>query len=154
MEIERKFLIKALPKDYLTYPFHQISQAYLCTSPVVRIRQSDQDFILTYKGGGMLSREEYNLPLTETAFLHLLKKADGRIITKKRYLIPYLEKYIIELDLFENELAPLICAEVEFASEAEALAFIPPDWFGEDVTFLEEYKNSYLSRNIQKNGCD
>lgn len=146
MEIERKFLITELPEDYFSYPFHQISQAYLCTSPVVRIRRTDDTYTLTYKGSGMLSREEYNLPLTEESFFHLLGKADGKIITKKRYLIPYQDHYTIELDIFEGDLSPLICAEVEFLSEEDAKGFIPPQWFGTDVTFHPEYKNSYLSR--------
>lgn len=82
MEIERKFLVPCLPEGYDTHPFHQIEQAYLCTDPVVRIRQEDEDFCLTYKGKGLLSREEYNLPLTREAYAHLLPKADGSVLTK------------------------------------------------------------------------
>ena len=77
MEIERKFLVPCLPEGYDAHPFHQIEQAYLCTEPVVRIRQEDDSFYLTYKGKGLLSREEYNLPLTREAYAHLLPKADG-----------------------------------------------------------------------------
>lgn len=39
MEIERKFLVPALPENLSSYPCHLIEQAYLCTSPVVRIRR-------------------------------------------------------------------------------------------------------------------
>lgn len=88
MEIERKFLVPALPENLSSYPCHLIEQAYLCTSPVVRIRRQDDDFILTYKGSGMMAREEYNLPLTSESYGHLLPKADGIVITKKRYVIP------------------------------------------------------------------
>ena len=88
MEIERKFLITQLPDDLDDYPFLTITQAYLCTNPVVRIRRQDDEYYLTYKGGGMMVREEYNLPLNKEAFAHLLAKADGNIISKKRYLIP------------------------------------------------------------------
>ena len=72
MEIERKFLIKELP-DLSSYPFHVIEQAYLCVSPVVRVRRENDIFYLTYKGGGMMMRREENLPLTEQAYFHLLK---------------------------------------------------------------------------------
>ena len=65
MEIERKFLVPVLPENLASCPCHLIEQAYLCTSPVVRIRRQDDDFILTYKGSGMMAREEYNLPLTK-----------------------------------------------------------------------------------------
>ena len=64
MEIERKFLIKKLPDNLNTYPFHLLEQAYLCTEPVVRVRRSDDTYTLTYKSKGLMSREEYNLPLT------------------------------------------------------------------------------------------
>ena len=71
------------------------------------------------------------------------EKVDGKLIIKKRYLIPY-GKYTIELDVFEGALAPLKFAEVEFASIEEAERFVAPDWFGEDVTFEAKYKNSNL----------
>ena len=56
MEIERKFLIKALPDDLDSYPCVHIEQGYLSTNPVVRIRKQNNDYILTYKGKGMLAR--------------------------------------------------------------------------------------------------
>ena len=146
MEIERKYLIEQLPENYNTFPFHQIEQGYLSTRPVVRIRRQDDEFFLTYKSGGLMVREEYNLPLTEDAYYHLREKADGILITKKRYLIPYNDKLTIELDVFEGDLAPLILAEVEFDTEEEANSFTPPEWFGEDVTFSSKYHNSTLSR--------
>jgi len=145
MEIERKFLVKELPENLEAYVCHQIEQGYLSTEPVVRIRKSDEKYILTYKGKGLLIREEYNLPLTKESYEHLRTKADGKLIQKKRYKIPYQEKYMIELDIFEGELKPLQLAEVEFETEEEANQFIPPDWFGEDVTFSGEYQNSTLS---------
>ena len=46
--------------------------------------------------------------------------------------------------MFEDALAPLKFAEVEFASIEEAERFVAPDWFGEDVTFEAKYKNSNL----------
>ena len=146
MEIERKYLIKELPKNLEDYPCHQIGQGYLSTEPVVRIRKSDEKYILTYKGKGLLEREEYNLPLTKESYEHLREKVDGILIKKRRYKIPYQEKYTIELDVFEEELAPLLLAEVEFDTREEADVFVPPLWFGEDVTFSGKYQNSYLSR--------
>ncbi|WP_075720743.1 CYTH domain-containing protein [Roseburia sp. 499] len=146
MEIERKFLIDTLPETLSQYPFRQLEQGYLCTEPVVRIRREDDDYYLTYKSKGLMVREEYNLPLTKDAYEHLLPKVDGIVISKKRYLIPLTEKLTIELDVFEGELAPLLLAEVEFETEEEANAFVPPEWFGEDVTYSSKYHNSTLSR--------
>jgi CYTH domain-containing protein len=149
MEIERKYLVHCLPEDYKTYPRKEIEQGYLSANPVVRIRKSDEDYILTYKGSGFMIREEYNLPLTKEAYEHLRPKADGILIHKIRYYIPYQEKYTIELDVFLDSLAPLILAEVEFSTREEAETFTPPDWFGEDVTFSSKYHNSTLSQKKQ-----
>ncbi len=145
MEIERKYLVKELPEDLTQYPVRLIEQGYLCTEPVVRIRRDNDKYELTYKSKGLMVREEHNLPLTEDAYEHLRYKVDGRIITKKRYMIPF-DSYTIELDIFEGELAPLILAEVEFPSEEEANCFTPPAWFGEDVTYSSEFHNSTLSK--------
>ena len=146
MEIERKFLIKKLPDNLTSYKARKIEQAYLCTDPVVRVRRDNDDYYLTYKSKGMIVREEYNLPLTKEAYGHLLAKADGNIITKTRYEIPEKDNLTIEFDVFEGKFDGLLLAEVEFASEEEALAYIPPEWFGEDVSNSTKYHNSTLIR--------
>lgn len=125
MEIERKYLIDQLPADLASYPCKVIEQGYLCTEPVVRIRRSNDKYTLTYKGRGLMVREEYNLPLTAESFAHLKNKIDGRLIIKRRYLIPLAGKYTIELDVFDGDLAPLKLAEVEFETEEEANSFTP-----------------------------
>ena len=116
MEIERKFLVDTPPDGYESCPFHEIEQAYLCTDPVVRIRKEDESFYLTYKSKGLMAREEYNLPLTKESYSHLLKKADGNILTKRRYLLPLLgdSTLTVELDIFDGKFKGLILAEVEF----------------------------------------
>ena len=143
MEIERKYLVHTLPENYTSFPCRQLEQGYLCKEPVVRIRQDNDKYELTYKSKGLLAREEYNMPLAKEAYEHLREKVDGKLITKKRYMIPYGE-YMIELDVFEGTLAPLKFAEVEFDSIEAAESFSPPDWFGEDVTYEARYKNNNL----------
>ena len=146
MEIERKFLIKQIPEGCTSFPCRQIEQAYLNTDPVVRVRRDNDDYYLTYKGKGLLSREEYNLPLNKEAYEHLLAKADGNIITKKRYEIPDGTGKTIELDLFEGVFSGLTLAEIEFESIEEANAYIPPSWFTKDVTMDAAYHNSNMSK--------
>ena len=146
MEIERKFLINSIPFPLDSYKARIIEQAYLCTEPVVRVRRDNDDYYLTYKSKGLIVREEYNLPLTKESYEHLLKKADGIIITKTRYEIPEKDGLTIELDIFNGEYEGLMLAEVEFDTEEEALSYTPPAWFGEDVSNSSEYHNSTLSR--------
>ncbi len=146
MEIERKYLIDTLPENLEDYPCRHIEQGYINIDPVVRIRRNNDKYELTYKSSGLMSREEYNLPLDQASYEHLSEKIDGTLIIKKRYLLPLPEGLTIELDIFEGNLAPLKLAEVEFPTEEAANAFIPPAWFGEDVTFSGRYHNSYLSQ--------
>ena len=149
MEIERKFTVKQLPEHLESYAHSEITQAYLCTNPVMRIRKNGDTYTFTYKGSGMMMREEYNLPLTAEAFAHLLPKADGHIIRKTRYLIPLAEDGLTaELDIFESP-KQLIMAEVEFPDEKKALSFTPPAWFDEDVTNNPAYHNSRMSEESE-----
>ena len=145
MEIERKFLVKTIPDNLSEYKCRIIEQAYLCTEPVVRARKDNDEYYLTYKGRGLMVREEYNLPLNEQAYYHLREKADGIILSKTRYLIPF-KTYTIELDIFDAPYEGLILAEVEFPDESSANSFTAPDWFGEDVTYSTAYHNSTLSK--------
>ncbi|MCC8120694.1 MAG: CYTH domain-containing protein [Oscillospiraceae bacterium] len=145
MEIERKFLLRQLPEGLEDCPHTSIEQAYLCTRPVVRVRRKGAEFWLTCKGEGLMAREEYELPLSEQAYLHLLSKADGRRVQKERYRVP-LGELTVEVDLFQGELAPLILAAVEGSSGEQAEAFQPPAWFGREVTYDPAYTNAYLSQ--------
>ena len=112
---------------------------------MVRIRHLDDQYILTYKSGGMLARQEVELPLTPSAYEHLKEKADGTVISKKRYILPLTDILKIELDIFEGMLEGFIMAEVEFPTLEDANHFIPPEWFVKDVTFDHHFHNSYLS---------
>ena len=151
METERKFIVRRLPEGTDHYPYHIIEQAYICTNPVVRIRRQDDSFILTCKGGGMMSREELNLPMPRSSYESLLPRTEGITITKQRFLIPLADTGIadcpltVELDVFSGVWKGLVMAEVEFPDEETARQFTPPDWFDEEVTYDGRFHNSYLS---------
>ena len=153
LEIEKKFLIKELPENLGDFDKKEIEQAYLNRNPVLRIRKSNDRYIFTYKmrksqtDGGPLVNEEIEAPLTEEAFKHLKTKADGNVIIKTRYIIPYSsggKEYKIELDVFHGKLDGLVFAEVEFESEEDADSFVKPDWFGKDVSGDSRYANAFM----------
>ena len=135
MEIERKYLVSGIPDNIDSYPCRFIEQGYLNTAPVVRVRRDNDNYYLTYKGGGMMAREEYNLPLNKEAYEHLIKKADGN-------------GYTIELDIFEGLFAGTILAEVEFPTIEAANSYTAPSWFIDDVTNDPAYHNSNMSRKV------
>lgn len=155
MEIEKKYRLKYWPENLERYPKKIIEQGYLCENPVIRIRKSNEDFILTYKSrfGFDENRKESakvcnetEVALTRESYEHLKTKIDWNMIEKTRYLIPVNEKHTAELDVFRGRLEGLFFAEVEFESEEEAEVFIPPEWFGEEVTHDERYLNKNLAK--------
>ncbi len=173
IEIERKFTVKELPKDLDRYPYHVIEQGYLNVHPAVRVRREDDIYYMTYKGSspesgsdGKIGKVEYNMPLDKESYDHLVLKADGNMIRKKRYLLPLnsdgfdeaffagdpdIKKAVeegkikIELDIFDAPFEGTILAEVEFPSEEAARAYKPAKWFFEDVTGDVKYSNSHMS---------
>lgn len=151
MEIERKFRVKYLPDQLEQYEKKVIEQGYLCKGPVIRIRKSNNRYILTYKNKtgiiqeGAIQSQEIEVDLTEESFLHLKEKVDGNMIEKTRYLIPLSDGLTAELDVFSGKLTGLVFVEVEFKSKEEAENFQLPEWFLEDVSFDKRFRNSYLS---------
>lgn len=151
MEIEKKFLVKTLPPNLDNYKKKQIEQGYLCLNPVVRIRKSNEKYILTYKCladslADVRINNEIDTSLTKEGYEHLREKIDGYIIKKTRYIIPLPDGHTGELDVFGARLEGLYFIEVEFADKEDAANFVPPDWFGANVSSDKRYANSYLSQ--------
>ncbi len=158
MEIERKFLIKKDTFDLNSYSYIELQQAYISTSPVIRLRKKatynvnapdhanvTPEYILTVKSKGMLSRQEFELALDETDYNNLLSKAEGNVITKRRYIIPLDGGLTLELDYFKGLFEGLVMGEIEFASEDEAKKYNLPDFILKEVTFDKRYHNSNMS---------
>ena len=153
MEIEKKFRLKRLPDSLDNYEKKVIEQGYLCVDPVVRIRRSNDRYILTYKSkigieesDGVRINNEVEVPLTREGYEHLRTKVDDNLIKKIRYVIPLNDGHTGELDIFDGLLKGLQFIEVEFSSEKDADDFVPPEWFGENVSDDYRYSNSFLSK--------
>jgi len=128
------------------YKSDRIRQAYISTSPVIRIRQQSEEYWLTVKGKGTVVREEFELPLSADEFTSLSQKLETDFLNKTRYYIPLDASHMAELDVYEGKLLGLATVEVEFKTLADAENFILPEWFGKDVSHMESYKNSSLAR--------
>jgi len=96
--------------------------------------------------GSPVINHEVELPLTETAYQTLKAKTDGNMIYKTRYLIPCQDGLTIELDVFEGLLSGLVFVEVEFSDIKEAKEFVPPDWFGKELSEDKRFSNYHLSK--------
>lgn len=148
MEIERKFLIKNLPENLDLFTKYEIKQTYICTDPVMRIREVDTNggtYIFTFKGKGTVAKEEFEYPLTKEQFENLWKKSETKKIVKTRHLVPIQDNLIAELDIYKDDLEGFMNVEVEFDTIIDSHNFIPPDWFGEEVTENINYSNAYMS---------
>ena len=145
MEIERKYLIDKLPEDIEFFEKHKISQGYINTDPVVRIRQLDNKYILTIKSKGLRIRTEIEKELTKEEYIELRNMVKGNFIEKTRYIIPYNE-YKLEIDIFHGIFDGLKYGEVEFPDLKASDNFIPPIFFGKEVTEIPGYSNSALSK--------
>ncbi|MGE4214104.1 MAG: CYTH domain-containing protein [Anaerotignaceae bacterium] len=144
MEIEKKYLATSIPFSLDCYKSKKISQCYISTDPTIRLRQSDNRYILTIKGSGLICREEFELLLTNEQYEKLLLKAETPILYKTRYLVPIENNLTAEVDIYHGSLHGLITVEVEFVSIQSAETFIPPLWFGSDVSNDFRYTNSNL----------
>ncbi len=144
-EIERKYLVKTLPNSLETYVSNKIKQSYISTKPTIRVREQNNEYILTVKGSGKIKKEEYELNISKEEYENLLLKKEGDTIEKTRYLIPIHNNLIAELDIYHKNLNGLFTVEVEFDSIEAYESFIAPNWFGLDVSTDKHYKNTSLS---------
>lgn len=149
LEIEKTFLVKKFPGNLKKYKAVSIQQGYLSKPPSpLRIRKKGDKYEITKKlpvhGEKFWVVDEINIPLRVEEF-NLLWLNVLRSLEKTRYLVPLPGKLVAELDVFEGKLSGLSLVEVEFGSEEELKVFVPPDWFGRDVTDEEFSANSFLA---------
>jgi adenylate cyclase len=144
-EIERKFLVRELPSEVRDARRDEIEQGYLVVGPVeVRVRRrSGAPSELTVKSGGGLRRVEVNLALTPEQFDELWPVVECSL-QKQRTDVP-VGRWTVEVDVYRGKLEGLVVAEVEFGSEDEARAFVPPPWFGPELTGDARFRNSALA---------
>lgn len=148
IENELSFLVTRLP-DLAQLKKKRIEQHYLSEGrEPLRIRRWEGGCELTKKltmEDDDLSRvEEITIPLTPEEFAMLLPHAK-KSIAKTRYYHPLPGGLTAEIDVFEGPLQGLVTAEVEFADEATRERFVPPDWFGRDVSQEVWSVNSQLA---------
>lgn len=154
MEIERKYEVKQLPEHLDSFTCKKMEQGYLCHNPILRIRKSNEDYVLTYKSktdltekpDGAIIRNEAELPLTREAYETLRTKTEGNMVYKTRYLIPLDKELTAELDVFEGVLSGLTIVEVEFEDIEASDAFVPPLWFGKELSLDRRFSNYHLSK--------
>ena len=151
-EIERKFLVRTPPPDLGRHDHAPIDQGYLTPPDAamsIRLRRYGGRHLLTAKQGEGLRRREVEVEIGAAVFEALWPLTEGRRLVKTRYQIPS-GAYTVELDVYHGAHDGLLIAEVEFADEAAAAAFVPPAWFGPDVTGDARYANARLASRVER----
>ena len=155
-EHERRFFpdLTLFSFDPLLYEEVYIEQGYLEDELRTRIRlerceDGTRKYLQTRKNGEGVSRTEDEIEISEEVFNVLWQSVEVSLI-KSRYFVPLpANDKVAEVNIFQGELRGYIQIEVEFNTHEEAVAFVPPEWFGIDVTDEKEHGNYYLA----KHGC-
>ncbi len=107
------------------------------------MRIKDDKAFLTVKGrnnGAVRDEWEYEIPVADARDM-LERCADGAVITKTRYIVPF-EGWIWEVDEFHGHNEGLIVAEIELPSADSP--FRVPLFVGKEVTGNPAYYNSNM----------
>jgi len=143
MEIERKWIIKELPKDYtlsspILYERHFIFNQ---DDIEIRIQRKGNRYELERKvKQSQLSRDTMKVEITENEY-NRLKELSVSSISRESYMIAKYPE--ISIKRYLDRCDGLIRVEIEFDSEDQAINFKPYDWFGEEIT------NSVLGRDSE-----
>lgn len=131
MEIERRFLVAGWP-DLTPERVYSMDQGYISTHPAVRIRREaclggETAFVLCFKQGGGLVRQEIELPLSQADFLRLKDFIGLPLIRKEQRRYPLADGLTLEVNLVDPGLpSEFFYAEVEFPDEARAKRWAAP----------------------------
>ena len=105
----------------------------------VRLRKEDENYFLTVKGYGTITRDEDNLVISKELFAGFWGDTVRKRLNKRRLLHQY-EDYAIEFDLYKNR--DLIIAEIEMDSIERLENVIV---VGREVTYDKNYDNYSLA---------
>ena len=132
MEIERRWLVEGWPA-LTPSAVLQMDQGYFAVRPAIRIRREavlggETRYVLCFKGGAGLAREEVEVDVDEGRYLRLMAMLSGPMIEKEQRRYPLPGGLTLEVNQVDPALeSGFYYAEVEFDTEAAALAWTPPE---------------------------
>ena len=148
LEIERKYLLSALPNFSRPIDTLDIDQGYLPGVARLRHQRSSngtEKFFRTVKEGVGLQRTEIEDEIDRAEFQRLWPETEGRRVRKRRYVVPHGEDRW-EIDEFLDR--ELFLAELEFDDPRHDVVI--PDWLRavlvRDVTDEPQFTNRSLAR--------
>lgn len=161
IEIERKWILNKVPTGFPLIIDAVCEQAYLSTSPEVRIRKRTETgnvplFFLDIKNDGILTRSEITNPISEEKYKALKAMLEGKpIIRKKWNHFDIGNNQTMEVTIVDPGTdTEFIYAEVEFKTREESELFVFPIKDAVEVTSDPNYKmkNYWKRTRIEKAG--
>ncbi len=147
-EIERKFFVEPSKKRPQCLKTFEIFTAYLpCVEHERRARMFDGKYYYCEKFGSGFMRYEQEKEISQDEFEKYVQQAD-RTIQKTRSLFALESGLVAEVDDYASAKLKSSTVEVEFPNKKSAEDFVPPDWFGDEITGQEKYSNAFLAKNI------
>lgn len=152
METERKFLIlRECANDLYRRDAErfEIEQYYVSVGKTEeRFRRRGDAYFHTIKKftENPLTREEAESPCLREDFEKNLPRRTGDVILKERHVFSF-NNLKTEIDFYRGRLKGLVIGEVEFACEKEAGEYLPPFFFGKEITTDKRYLNQNLALN-------
>ena len=149
-EIERKYLLSALPEEVASHACLTMAQGYLPGKEIrERLRRIEGpkgvSYRRTIKAGRGVERIEFEEPIEAAFFESLWPLTEGARVHKRRYIVPAGE-VTWEIDEFVDR--ELFLAEVELSSKDQEVVL--PDWLApyvvRDVTDESGFVNQKLAR--------
>lgn len=153
-EIERKYKVSFIPKDFKVANIVEIEQAFIYkdTNTIIRIRkvtsqkEKETNYIYTVKTKGDIeynnnydvgSKYEIENFIKQEEYEELLPQKISNSIQKTRIVIPIEGNLKVEIDIYKDYLEGLVTAEIEFPTEEIAKNYKKPEWLGEELGYKE-----------------
>lgn len=145
-EIERKFLVKDLPPEIdrsAAMPYERFF-LYMGEHEELRIQLKGTEYCIERKSTVSQLHATKQKMIISAEEYEALKMNAVAGVTRDGYLIPSIPGGTIKV--YKGAHEGLARAEVEFKTEAEARAFVPPAWFGPEITTTDLARDSKLAR--------
>ncbi len=137
MEIERKWMVSGWPEaaglDLPLLKVYRMDQGYISVRPTVRIRREALQggptaLVLCFKGAGTLAREEIETEISAELFAKLEHLIGKPLIYKERRTYALPGGLALEVNTVDPGTPTAFrYAEIEYPTEAAALAWAPAD---------------------------
>lgn len=163
LEIERKFLLPQYPEEFIKEGTLRIDKEQLIEQTYLALHEDQElrvrkitdlsndraEYTHTFKRGHGIAREEVEVSISEGLYEQMVQIHGAIPLVKKRTTATW-GNQPVEIDDYKQ--IQMMVLEVEFTSMEEAESFVPPEWFGQDISLEKQYSNKKVWKELQHGG--